>query len=197
MPADRPLGLRRAAPILPVGDLDAALAFYERLGFETSRYDAGYGYAQRERLILHLRASPEVDPRANPSAAWVDIADVDALHAEWIGLGLAVVDGDAARTIEPRGRISARVEAKPWGVREFAILDPDNNQLRFGTHDSDQLTRVAPEPRQREAGDRARPRQLARPARAPSGSRRPARSRRTERPRRARRTTGCRGRTSR
>jgi catechol 2,3-dioxygenase-like lactoylglutathione lyase family enzyme len=137
MPADRPLGLRRAAPILPVRDLDDALAFYARLGFETSRYDGGYGYARRERLILHLRASPEVDPRANPSAAWVDIADVDALHAEWVGLGLPVEPVDGERTPEPRGRISARVDHKPWGVREFAILDPDNNQLRFGTHDSD------------------------------------------------------------
>jgi hypothetical protein len=24
------------------------------------------------------------------------------------------------------------VEAKPWGVREFTILDPDSNRLRFG-----------------------------------------------------------------
>ena len=137
MPADRPLGLRRAAPILPVADLEAALAFYERLGFATSRYDAGYGYARRERLVLHLRASPELDPRANPSAAWVDVADVDALHAEWIALGLAGFAGDGAQALEPRGRISARVEARPWGVREFAILDPDDNRLRFGTPDGD------------------------------------------------------------
>jgi catechol 2,3-dioxygenase-like lactoylglutathione lyase family enzyme len=135
MPADGPLGLRRAAPILPVRDLDAALAFYERIGFETSRYDAGYGYAQRERLILHLRVSPEVDPSANPSAAWVDVSDVDALHAEWLGLGLRVSAGEVDRTPEPLGLISARVEGKPWGVREFAILDPDNNQLRFGAHE--------------------------------------------------------------
>jgi catechol 2,3-dioxygenase-like lactoylglutathione lyase family enzyme len=135
MPDDGPLGLRMAAPILPVRDLDVALAFYARLGFETSRYDAGYGYARRERLILHLRVSPEVDPSANPSAAWVDVGDVDALHAEWLDLGLWVAVGEVDRTPEPLGRISARVEHKPWGVREFAILDPDNNQLRFGAHD--------------------------------------------------------------
>ena len=49
------LGLRRPAPILPVRDLEASLAFYARLGFAVSRYDEGYGYARRERLHLHLR----------------------------------------------------------------------------------------------------------------------------------------------
>jgi catechol 2,3-dioxygenase-like lactoylglutathione lyase family enzyme len=135
MPSEGPLGMRRAAPILPVGDLEAAFAFYARLGFELRRYDDGYGYARRERLILHLRVSPEVDPRTNPSAGWVDVADVDALHAEWLGLGLRVRTGVAGREPEPLGAISARVERKPWGVREFAILDPDNNQLRFGAPD--------------------------------------------------------------
>jgi hypothetical protein len=28
--------------------------------------------------------------------------------------------------------MSERVEDKPWRVREFALLDLDNNQLRFG-----------------------------------------------------------------
>jgi hypothetical protein len=35
---------------------------------------------------------------------------------------------------ERAGRITDAVQAKPWGVREFTILDPDNNQLRFGQH---------------------------------------------------------------
>lgn len=135
MPVDAPLGLRRAAPILPVGDLDAALAFYARLGFETRHYDAGYGFAHRERLILHLRASPEVDPTANPTAAWVDVAEVDALHAEWLAAGLRAVEAPIEPAPDPLGRISARVERKPWGVREFTIVDPDNNRLRFGAHE--------------------------------------------------------------
>ncbi len=28
--------------------------------------------------------------------------------------------------------VTGGIEAKPWGVREFTIMDPDNNQLRFG-----------------------------------------------------------------
>jgi hypothetical protein len=33
---------------------------------------------------------------------------------------------------ERLGRITELIEAKPWGVREFTILDPDNNELRSG-----------------------------------------------------------------
>jgi catechol 2,3-dioxygenase-like lactoylglutathione lyase family enzyme len=141
--ADQTFGLRRPAPIFPVRDLDAALEFYACLGFRVSRYDEGYGYATRERLRLHLRVCPERDPFANNSAVYVDTAEVDALHAEWLGCGLwavpptggAAIHDEARRRWEagePVGRITDVVEAKPWGVREFAILDLDNNQLRFG-----------------------------------------------------------------
>ncbi len=64
---DGPIGIRRAAPVFPVRDLDAAMRFYARLGFSVRRYDAGYGFAERERLQLHLRAAPELEPyRATP-----------------------------------------------------------------------------------------------------------------------------------
>jgi hypothetical protein len=33
---------------------------------------------------------------------------------------------------ERLGQITELIEAKPWGVREFTILDPDNNELRSG-----------------------------------------------------------------
>ena len=135
--------MRRPAPILPVRDLDAALAFYAGLGFSVSRYDEAYGFAKRERLRLHLRVTPELDPFTNNSAVYIDTTEVDALHAEWLGRGLWAVPPiigselheEARRRWQsgaPIGRITEVVEAKPWGVREFTLLDPDNNQLRFG-----------------------------------------------------------------
>ena len=142
MTAAHAVGLGRVAPIFPVRDLEASEAFYERLGFATRRHDDGYGYAERERLRIHLRRSPELDPFANPCSAFVATGAVDDLHAEWLACDLWLV-----RTItpelaaearerwargEPVGRMSEVVEDKPWGVREFALLDLDNNQLRFG-----------------------------------------------------------------
>jgi catechol 2,3-dioxygenase-like lactoylglutathione lyase family enzyme len=124
--------LRRATPIFPVRDLNFSLAFYERLGFRTDTYDEGYGFARRERLRLHLRAMPELDPLANNSGVYVDAPAVDALYSEWLGCGLRVVPADIQEADERAGRITESVEAKRWGVREFTIMDPDNNQLRFG-----------------------------------------------------------------
>jgi catechol 2,3-dioxygenase-like lactoylglutathione lyase family enzyme len=135
-------GLGRASPIFPVRDLAAAEAFYELLGFRTRRHDDGYGYAERDELRLHLRLSPELDPFANPTSVYVDTADPDALHAEWLPHGLWLVQvitpelaAEARRRWsrgKPEGRMNPHVEDKPWGVREFALLDLDNNQLRFG-----------------------------------------------------------------
>jgi hypothetical protein len=86
--------LCRPACIFPVRDLDFSLAFYERLGFRTDAYDEGYGFARRERLRLHLRAVPGLDPLANNSGVYVDAPAVDALHSEWLGCGLRVVPAD-------------------------------------------------------------------------------------------------------
>lgn len=113
------------------------------LGFSTRRYDDGYGFVELDRLQIHLRASPELDPFANLSAAYVKTVEVDALHERWRSLGLwavpTIIDGaldaEARRRWqagEPIGRITALVEDKPWGVREFSLLDLDNNLLRFG-----------------------------------------------------------------
>ena len=140
--APREVGLGHPAPIFPVRDLDAAAGFYARLGFRIRRHDDGYGSAERERLLIHLQRSPELDPFENLSASYVETAAVDELHAEWLELGLWLVqtitpeiDAEARRRWargEPVGRMNERVEDKPWGVRQFDLLDLDNNQLRFG-----------------------------------------------------------------
>lgn len=119
------------------------MAFYERLGFAARHHDAGYGYAEREHLRIHLRASPEIEPFGNYSEVYVDTQEVDRLHAEWRTRGLLpVTDGITPELKaevrhrweagDPVGLISEHVEDKPWRVREFSIRDLDNNQLRFG-----------------------------------------------------------------
>src|SRR5438093_12131803 len=86
-------GIRCPAPIFAVRDLEAAMSFYERLGFDVRRYDAGYGYAERESLRIHLRASPELEPFGNYSEVYVETAEVDQLHEEWQRCGLLPVPG--------------------------------------------------------------------------------------------------------
>jgi hypothetical protein len=137
------VGIGRSEPIFPVRDLEVAMVFYAKLGFSVRRYDAGYGYAEREGLRLHLRASPELEPFSPSSEVYVDTAEVDALHEEWRTRGLLPVRASIDEALgsevrrrreagEPVGLMSAAVEDKPWRVREFSIRDPDDNQLRFG-----------------------------------------------------------------
>ena len=135
--------MRSVEPVFEVRDLEAALAFYARLGFAVRRHDAGYGFAERELVRLHLRASPNIEPFSNYAEVYVRTPDPDGLHAEWSTCGLLPVPGsiDASlradverrwRAGEPVGLMSQTVEDKPWGVREFGIRDLDNNHVRFG-----------------------------------------------------------------
>ena len=68
---------RRAAPILPVRDVEAALAFYARMGFEVRRHGpAPYGFASRDGVELHVVHVP--DDRGKGSA-YVLVDDSDAV----------------------------------------------------------------------------------------------------------------------
>jgi catechol 2,3-dioxygenase-like lactoylglutathione lyase family enzyme len=101
----------RASPVLPVTDLDRALAHYGRLGFRTSRHDDTYGYAAWAGLELHLA----VDPDGGGAEVYLHVPDADAVAEAWSGPG----------TTEPTD--------KPWHVREGSHVDPDGNLLRFGS----------------------------------------------------------------
>jgi catechol 2,3-dioxygenase-like lactoylglutathione lyase family enzyme len=101
----------RASPVLPVTDLDRALAHYATLGFRTSRHDDTYGFAAWAGLELHLA----VDPDRSGVEVFLHVPDADAVAAAWAGDG----------TTPPTDR--------PWHVREGSHVDTDGNLLRFGS----------------------------------------------------------------
>jgi predicted enzyme related to lactoylglutathione lyase len=108
----------RAVPILPVRDVERALAFYASLGFDVRTYDGesdggGYGFAMRDGAELHLGW----DAEPHRASAYLHVADADALAAEWRAAG-AEVHGP---------------QDTPWGRHEGALVDPDDNVLRFGS----------------------------------------------------------------
>ena len=74
-------------PILPVRDLRAALAHYERLGFRARPYADGddYGFIVRQRVELHLTYQPSSYYRDGAIAVvYLHVEDADALYEEWL-----------------------------------------------------------------------------------------------------------------
>ncbi|SOB80102.1 hypothetical protein SAMN06297144_0890 [Sphingomonas guangdongensis] len=104
-----------AVAIVACSDLAASEAFYARLGFTVaSRYPA-HGYlilANADGASLHLTLAPSgwLDPARNPFGVYLYASDVDTLAAA----------------------VGASVEHKPWGLREFAVSDPDGTLIRVG-----------------------------------------------------------------
>jgi catechol 2,3-dioxygenase-like lactoylglutathione lyase family enzyme len=108
--------LQRVAPIFPVRDVAQSLAHYQRLGFATRLYGTGeYGFATRDDIELHLGIDPAGTGGRTTAYVWVD--DADALAAEWRAAG-AEVHGP---------------EDTEWGQHEGALVDPDDNVIRFGS----------------------------------------------------------------
>lgn len=106
-------------PILPVTDMAAAIAFYERLGFDVHAYDGGYAWVRHCGWEwLHLRLVESV--AGNAASAYLHVDDAN----EW----------RAAMTAASGGEIElAPIETMPWGKAEFSLTDPAGNLIRIGS----------------------------------------------------------------
>lgn len=113
-----------AIPILPSRSLPRALAFYARLGFEGEILGEGDAYAifSRGELEPHFFLHTELVPAESWAGSYLRVADVEPLYKSFLAAGLP------KRGI-PR---MAAIENKPWGMREFAVVDEDGNLLRVG-----------------------------------------------------------------
>ncbi len=113
-----------AIPTLPSRSISATVAFYERLGFAADLPRGGGPYAilTRGTVELHFFGYPDLDPSASSAGCYIRVGDADSLYA---GFALAELPVHGI----PRMDLPA---TKPWGMREFAIVDPDGNLLRIG-----------------------------------------------------------------
>jgi hypothetical protein len=125
----------KSIPNLPARDLDATAAMFARIAVnETHRHD-GYSILERDEVELHYYAQADLDPATTAGMAYIRVADVDGLYAEVLNAGFEVLAPNVLRERWERGASLERVSAledKPWGLREFALLDVDNNLLRIG-----------------------------------------------------------------
>jgi len=108
-------------PKLPMRDKSITKEFYNKLGFQnlgTNDYD-GYLMVVRDQIQLHFFEFKDLDPAENYGQVYIRTDDIDGLHQDMLDKGLGIHPGGPLQT-------------KPWGQREFSMLDPDNNLLTFG-----------------------------------------------------------------
>lgn len=97
-------------------------AYYtQQLGFDdVSAHDyEGYLIVKRDQVEIHFFEFKELDTLQNYSGTYIRTNDIEVLYKELLSKGVH---------IHPK----APLTPKPWGQKEFALLDPDNNLLTFG-----------------------------------------------------------------
>ena len=113
-----------AIPIFPSRAVSETVAFYKRLGFEggAHEFDSGYAILRRGAVELHFFTHRELVPAESSAGCYIRVLDVESIYKSFSSSQLP-------RSGIPRMEI---LEDKPWGLREFAIVDPDGNLLRVG-----------------------------------------------------------------
>jgi hypothetical protein len=109
-------------PKLPMRDKAVTKDYYvNQLGFTDigSQDFDGYLILGRDQIEIHFFEFKDLDPKENYGQVYIRIEDIDSLYQ-------SVVDNDSA--IHPSGHL----QIKPWGQKEFSMLDPDHNLLTFG-----------------------------------------------------------------
>ena len=113
-----------AIPTLPCRSVSATVAFYRRLGFEggAHAFNSDYAILQRGAVELHFFKHKDLLPAASSAGCYIRVLDVESIYRSFSSHQLP-------RTGIPR---MDALEDKPWGLREFAVVDPDGNLLRIG-----------------------------------------------------------------
>jgi catechol 2,3-dioxygenase-like lactoylglutathione lyase family enzyme len=113
-----------AIPTLPCRSVSVATAFYRQLGFEggAHAYNSQYAIFTRGAIELHFFTHRELVPAESSAGCYIRVQDVESLYKACSVSGL------------PSSGIPRldSIENKPWGLREFSIVDPDGNLLRIG-----------------------------------------------------------------
>jgi len=109
--------LERVAPEIPVVDLDESLTYYRtKLGFEVEMKmpDGDYAIVERDNVALHLFRDKAKSH--SPASVHIFAHGLEELYAELQGRG---------------AQVSQRIVSQRWGNRDFRIMDPTGNEIKF------------------------------------------------------------------
>lgn len=107
-------------PKLPMRDKALTKAYYlNNLGFKELGDYEDYLILRKDSIEIHFFSFKTLDPKENYGQVYIRTDDIDQLYQSLL---------DNKTKIHPNGQL----QIKPWGQKEFALLDPDNNLLTFG-----------------------------------------------------------------
>ena len=111
----------KAIPVLPSSDVRAGADFYtQKLGFSESfshGEPVSYAGVSRDGAMIHLCLTDDAKAVAAQTMLRFHVQNVEALYDEMKGSG----------ALHPNGAL----QEKPWGTREFTVLDLDGVCVTF------------------------------------------------------------------
>ena len=114
--------LNEIHPKLPMRDKAITREYYiNKLGFQengNADYE-GYLMLYKDKIEIHFFEFKALDPKENYGQVYIRTDDIDGFYQSLL---------DKKIPIHPNGPL----QAKPWGMKEFSLLDPDHNLLTFG-----------------------------------------------------------------
>lgn len=109
-------------PKLPMRNKEITRNYYiNQLGFEQAGAGdfPGYLMVKKDNIEIHFFEFKDLNPNENYGQVYIRTKDISRIYQTLL---------DNKTGIHPNGLL----ETKPWGQREFSLLDPDNNLLTFG-----------------------------------------------------------------
>lgn len=109
-------------PKLPMRDKEVTKDYYlNKLGFQLfgdNTFD-NYLMVYKDNIQIHFFEFKDLNPNENYGQVYIRTKNVGKFYQTLL---------DSKVSIHPSGQL----ETKPWGQREFSLLDPDKNLLTFG-----------------------------------------------------------------
>ena len=93
--------------------------YIKQLGFQEIGDYEGYLMVKKDKIEIHFFEFKTLDPKENYGQVYIRTDNIDSFYQSLL---------DSKTAIHPNGPL----ETKPWGQKEFSVLDPDNNLLTFG-----------------------------------------------------------------
>jgi len=107
-------------PKLPMRSKAVTKTYYAKLGFQQFGGDyENYLMMEHDSIQIHFFLFHDLNPEENYGQVYIRTNTIDQFYQEMLHKQLA---------IHPNGHLQIR----PWGQKEFSMLDPDHNLLTFG-----------------------------------------------------------------